>query len=237
MSTDAADGPMPLIAQRALEFVQDGQVIGLGSGRAATAFVQALGRRVQAGVHVRGVPTSEATADLSRRLGIPLTTLDESFPLDLAVDGADEVDPRLDLIKGLGGALVREKVVAASARRFIVLVGPEKVEEKVVPVLGSRGTLPVEVLPFALGLCTRRLHELGYPGRLRTDPRTGQPFRSDNGNPILDCRTGPLTDPQGLEAQVRAIPGVVGTGLFLGMADTVLIQRGDEVEVRQKRSS
>jgi ribose 5-phosphate isomerase A len=238
VSTDAAaDGTVPLIAQRALEFVQDGQVVGLGSGKASTAFVRALGRRVQAGLRVRGVPTSEATAALARQLGIPLATLDEGFPLDLAVDGADEVDPRLDLIKGLGGALVREKVVAASARRLVILVGPEKVEEKLVAVLGSRGTLPVEVLPFALGLCTRRLLELGLPGGLRADPQTGQPLRTDNGNHILDCRTGPLLDPGGLEARLRAVPGVVGTGLFLGMADTVLIQRGDTVEVRRRSSS
>jgi ribose 5-phosphate isomerase A len=237
VSTEAPEGTIPLISQRALEFVQDGQAIGLGSGRAATAFVQALGRRVQAGLRVRGVPTSEATADVARRLGIPLTTLDEHFPLDLTVDGADEVDPHLDLVKGLGGALVREKIVAASSRRLVILVGPENVVEKVTPVLGTRGVLPVEVIPCALALVGRRLQELGFPGRLRTDARTGQPFRSDNGNPILDCRIGPLADPRGLEAQLRAIPGVVGTGLFLGMADTVLIQRGGEVEVRQRRSS
>jgi ribose 5-phosphate isomerase A len=228
---------IPLISQRALEFVQEGQVVGLGSGRAATAFVQALGRRVQAGLHVLGVPTSEATAALARGLGIPLTTLDEHLPLDLTVDGADEVDPRLDLIKGLGGALVREKVVAAASRRLVILVGPENVEAKTVPVLGSRGTLPVEVVPFALALCARRLAELGYPGRLRADARTGQPFRTDNGNHILDCRTGPLADPGELEARILAIPGVVGTGLFLGMADTVLIQRGDVVEVLERSSS
>jgi ribose 5-phosphate isomerase A len=238
MSTHpAADGTVPLISQRALEFVQDGQALGLGSGKASTAFIRALGRRVQAGLRVRGVPTSESTAALARELGIPLVTLDEVFPLDLAVDGADEVDPRLDLIKGLGGALVREKVVAAAARRLVILVGPEKVAEKTVAVLGGRGTLPVEVLPFALGLCTRRLLDLGLPSVLRPDPQTGRPFRTDNGNHILDCRTGPLSDPAGLEARLLAVPGVVGTGLFLGMADTVLIQRGDTVEVRRRSST
>jgi ribose 5-phosphate isomerase A len=233
VSSDA-DAPVPLISQRALEFVQDGQALGLGSGKASMAFVRALGRRVQAGLRVRGVPTSEGTAALARQFGIPLVTLEEAFPLDLAVDGADEVDPRLDMIKGLGGALVREKIVAAAARRFIILIGPEKVEEKTVTALGSRGTLPVEVVPFALGLCTRRLLELGLPSVVRPDPKTGQPFRTDNGNIILDCRTGPLPDPGKLEEGLRAIPGVVGTGLFLGMAETVLIQRGDTVEVRRR---
>src|SRR5438128_7897173 len=138
--------PIPLISKRALEFVQDGDVVGLGSGSASTAFIHALGERVRAGLHVRGVPTSEATAQLARQLDIPLVTLEElegEQPINVAVDGADEVDANLNLVKGLGGALVREKIVAAAARRLVILVGPEKLENKLHAVLGTRGVLPV----------------------------------------------------------------------------------------------
>jgi ribose 5-phosphate isomerase A len=215
------------IAERALEFVPDGGVVGLGTGHAAAAFLHALGERVRAGLRVRGVPTSQASADLARQLGIPLTTLDEVDALDVDVDGADEVDPRGDLIKGYGGAMVREKIVAASARRLVILVGPEKL----VPVLGSHGKLPVEVIPFGLPLCRRGLTSLGCAPELRT--HDGRPFVTDNGNVILDCRVSPLARPAELEQAIRAIPGVVGTGLFLGMVPTVLVQRGDTVEVHQ----
>src|SRR5262245_14928442 len=142
------------IVERALELVPNGARIGLGSGRAAQAFVKALGEGIRSGrVRVEGVPTSEETAALAGREGIPLLTLAEAGVLDLTVDGADEVDPNLDLIKGYGRALVREKVVAASSRRLVILVG----DEKLVPRLGTRGKLPVEVTPFALALCERRL--------------------------------------------------------------------------------
>jgi ribose 5-phosphate isomerase A len=206
------------IVERALELVPDGSRIGLGSGRASQAFVKALGERVRVGgLRVHGVPTSEETARLARQEGIPLLTLAEAGILDLTVDGADEVDPNLDLIKGYGRALVREKIVAASSRRLIILVG----DEKLVPRLGTRGKLPVEVTPFALPLCERRLGELSC----RPVPyRQGEGlFVTDNGNHILDCQIEPISDPAGLELDIRAIPGVVGTGLFLGMADTVLV--------------
>jgi ribose 5-phosphate isomerase A len=212
------------LARRALEFVPDDAVVGLGSGRAAAAFIRVLGGAVQAGMRVRGVPTSNGSADLARSFGIPLTTLDAVETLDVVIDGADEVDPHLDLIKGLGGALVREKIVASAARRVVILVG----EEKLVSVLGSRGVLPVEVVPFALTFCVRRLTRLSLAA---TPRRAGDElFVTDNGNHILDCKVSALADPAGLEQQLRAIPGVVGTGLFLGMADTVLIQRPGGIE-------
>jgi ribose 5-phosphate isomerase A len=205
------------IYERALEFIMDGAAIGLGSGRAATAFTKLLGARVQAGFHVRVVPTSRATADLATQLGLPLVSLDEAMPLDLAVDGADEVDPELNLIKGYGRALVREKIVAAASRKLVILVG----SEKVVPVLGTRGKLPVEVVPFGLPVCRRRLADLGcHPIPYLVD---GHLFITDNGNHILDCEISRIAQPAKLESDIRAIPGVVGTGLFLGMADTVLI--------------
>jgi ribose 5-phosphate isomerase A len=219
------------LADTALENVRDGFVVGLGSGRASTSFVQALGRRVREGLRVRGIPTSNATAALARQLGIPLATFDDVETIDLAVDGADEVDPRLNLIKGRGGALVREKIVAVAARRLLILVGPEKL----VPTLGSHGVLPVEVVPFGNGWCRRRLTELGYPATPRAV--NGQLVVTDNGNPILDCAVPVLSDPAALQLTVQAIPGVVGTGLFLGMADTVLIERGDQVEIRRRPTS
>jgi ribose 5-phosphate isomerase A len=213
------------IVERALELVASHSRIGLGSGRAAQAFVKGLGERVRAGrLQVYGVPTSEATEKLAMEEDIPLLSLAQSGTLDLTVDGADEVDPHLDLIKGYGRALVREKIVAASSRRLVILVG----DEKLVPKLGTRGKLPVEVVPFALPLCERRLAELGC----RPVPyfQGGALFVTDNGNHILDCQIGPITDPVQLEYDIRAIPGVVGTGLFLGMADTVLV--GDRVDFR-----
>jgi ribose 5-phosphate isomerase A len=218
------------IYERALELIPDGGVIGLGSGRAATAFTQALAARVQAGcLRVRGVPTSRATAELAIRLGIPLVTLAEAPELDLDVDGADEVAPNLDLIKGYGRALVREKIVAASSRQVIILV----TRPKLVPQLGTRGKLPVEVLEFALPLCERRLRALG----LRPVPymKDDGLFLSDNGNPILDCEIPPIPDAAQLELAIRAIPGVVGTGLFLGMATRVLIGETDTFELIEER--
>jgi ribose 5-phosphate isomerase A len=213
------------IIERALELVKDGSRIGLGSGRAAQLFVKALGERVRGGhLHVNGVPTSRETESLALEEAIPLVTLAQAGTLDLTVDGADEVDPNLDLIKGYGRALVREKVVAASGHRLIILVG----DEKLVPRLGTRGKLPVEVTPFALPLCERRLNELGcQPVPCVQGDRL---FVTDNGNHILDCRIDPITDAPRLDMDIRAIPGVVGTGLFLGMADTVLV--GDRTNFR-----
>ena len=214
------------IIERALELVPNGSRIGLGSGRAAQAFVKALGERVRSGsLHVHGVPTSEETASLARKDGIPLVTLAEAGILDLTVDGADEVDPQLDLIKGYGRAMVREKIVAASSRRLVILVG----DEKLVPQLGTRGKLPVEVVPFALPLVRAAAARTRLPSRFLTC-KDGSLFVTDNGNHILDCRIGPIPDAARLEIDIRAIPGVVGTGLFLGMADTVLV--GDRNDFR-----
>ncbi|MFL5244933.1 MAG: ribose-5-phosphate isomerase RpiA [Gemmataceae bacterium] len=211
------------ISDQALSYIAEGTIVGLGSGRAATAFIESLGRRVKAGFKIRGVPTSGKTADLAIQLGIPLVSLDAIDQVDITIDGADEVDPQLNLIKGLGGALVREKIVAASAKRLVILVG----SEKIVKTLGEHGILPVEVVPFGLALCKRKLTELGCPPVLRL--KDGQPFVTDNGNLVLDCQIAPLADPAGLEQRILAIPGVVGSGLFLGMADLVLVQDGANV--------
>lgn len=216
-----------MLATHALQFVRPQSVIGLGSGRAASAFLMALAARLRDGFSIRGVPTSSETARRCRQLGIPLAELDER-PLDVTIDGADEVDPRLNLIKGYGGALVRERIVAAASRRQVILVEADKL----VPVLGSRGRLPVEIIPFALPLCADRLATLGCPPTLRQEE--GRPFVTDNGNFILDCAVDPIEDPAWLERTIRAIPGVVDTGLSLGTADIVLVAEGGRVrEVRR----
>jgi ribose 5-phosphate isomerase A len=213
------------LAAGALELTRDAAVIGLGTGRAASAFVQALGLEARAGRAVRGVPSSEAIARLARAAGIRLVGLDEG-PLDVTVDGADEVDPDLNLIKGYGGALVRERIVAAAARRQLILIDATKL----VPVLGSRGRLPVEVL-----LCCRRLRELGCEPEVRT--LEGRPFVSDNGNAVVDCAVAPITDAPALDRRLRAVPGVLDTGLFLGTADTVLVAEGGALrELRRGRN-
>lgn len=216
------------LAAYAVSLVPDGAGVGLGSGRAAAAFVRALGDRVRQGLRVRGVPTSEATAALARVAGIPLVELDRT-PLDLTVDGADEVDPELNLIKGYGGALVRERIVAAASRRQVILV----TADKLVPRLGTRGRLPVEIVPFARRLCERRLEALGCRPELRGGERA--PFLTDNGNLILDCGIAPLDDPAGLEREIRRIPGVVDTGLFLGTADTVVVAEDGRVRTLEPK--
>jgi len=217
------------MARRAAELVQDGSAVGLGTGHAASAFLVALADRVRRGLQVRCVATSRATEAAARELGLPLVSLEEVGELDLDVDGADEIDPALDLVKGYGGALVRERIVAAASRRLVILAGTEKL----VPTLGARGVLPVEVVPFGWAFCARRLGELGHPSRRRMEG--GAPLVTDNGNHILDCAVEPLADPAALERRIRAIAGVVGTGLFLGMADAAFIEdaRG-EVTVRQR---
>jgi ribose 5-phosphate isomerase A len=191
--------------------------LGLGSGRAASAFVRALAARCREGLAVAGVPTSEATARLARDLGVPLIELDRA-PLDLTVDGADEVDPELDLVKGFGGAMARERIVAAASRRQVILV----TADKLVPRLGTRGRVPVEVLPFARPLAEVRLEALGLAPRLRAAP-DGAPVRSDNGNLIIDAGLRPVADARALDRAIREIPGVVDTGLFLGTAERVLV--------------
>jgi len=210
-------GALEQLAARALEFVRDGAIVGLGSGRAASAFVRALAGQVREGRAVRGVPTSEATAALARELGVPLVGLGEGA-IEVTVDGADEVDPALSLIKGYGGAMLRERIVAAASRRQVILVEAEKL----VPILGSRGRLPLEVLPFALPLALERLDRHGLRPAVRR-------ALSDNGNVIVDCAVGPIADPAALDRELRSIPGVIDTGFFLGTADTVLVAEGGRI--------
>lgn len=224
-----------IIAQKAVELIAPDMVVGLGTGAAATQFIEALGARVKAGLKVRGIPTSDVSGNLAKQLGIPLVTFDDVEAIDVCVDGADEVDPNCDLIKGYGGALLREKVVAGFSRKFVVLVGPAKDarQKKVVPALGTNGKLPVEVVTFALTPASRRIRALGLEPVLRL--KDGKPYVTDNGGYILDCKTGPIKDAAALDRALHAIPGVSGTGLFIKMAHTVMIQEGDKVEVRHPK--
>ena len=216
-------------AQAALEFVEPGMTLGLGTGRAASAFVEALGDRVSEGLEITGVPTSEATEQLARELDIPLTTLEAAGRLDITFDGADEVDDALDLIKGYGAAMVREKVVAASSEQLVILVGPEKL----VSAIGERGRLPIEVLPFGETLVRHELAKLGLDATIRQG-NDGETLVTDNGNWVLDAKLAAPLDATALERAIVGMPGVLGTGFFLGMADAVLVGSGEDVEVRRR---
>lgn len=221
------DPGVQAVAARALDLVTDGSRIGLGSGRAAMLFLDGLAARVRDGLRVSAVPTSETVADFALKARIPLIELGVGGLLDLTVDGADEVAPSLDLVKGWGGALVRERIVAASSLRQVILVS----ENKLVQGLGERGRVPVEVIPFAAWLVARELAALDIvPTRRMADGRDG-PFVTDNGNWIIDCALRvPLADTSSarqLEQVIRAIAGVVDTGLFLGTADVVLVGHTD----------
>jgi ribose 5-phosphate isomerase A len=219
------DPALSALAAKALDLVPDGSRIGLGTGHAAEAFLRALADRVRQGLRVRGVPSSEATARLARSLGLGLDTLDADEPLAVTIDGADEVEREsLNLIKGRGGALVRERIVAAAARRQVILV----TADKLVGRLGEHGLLPVEVLPFAAPFCRRRIAALGPTPALRM--HDGSPYVTDNGNWILDCGVQPPQDAAALERSLLSIPGVVDTGLFLGTASLVLVARDGHVE-------
>jgi len=227
------DPAVEAAAASALELVRDGMRLGLGTGHGALAFVARLAERVRSGLRVVGVPTSEATAAEARRLGIPLGALDDD-ELALTVDGADEVAPNLDLVKGFGGALVRERIVAMASRRQVILVGREKLVDR----LGTRGRIPIEVVPFACPLVVRRVRALGLEPVVRL--AEGRQVVSDNGNLTLDCGIAtPLADARAarvLAADLRAIPGVVDTGLFLGTAERVLVGHPDgHVDVLQAR--
>jgi len=208
----------------AAKLVRDGDIVGLGTGSTAYFAVVALGERVKAGLKIIGIPTSLHTADLARAVGIPLTTLDEHPEIDITIDGADEVDPKLNLIKGGGGALTREKVIATASKKMVVVAD----SGKVVAVLG-KFPLPVEVIPFARTVVERKIVALGASPKLRMKP-DGSPFLTDNGNQILDCSFGKIDDPPALARELSGTPGVVEHGLFIGLAKLVVVGRGASVE-------
>lgn len=214
-----------LAAQRAVEFVEDGMNVGLGTGSTATLFIQELGKRVQSGLRIQAIATSEASRLLARQLGIKITNFNETPVLDLNVDGADEVAPGLALIKGGGGAHLREKIVASAAERFIVVAD----STKVVPQLG-RFPLPVEVFQLALPLVQRRLDAIGLNPTLRPARNAQGPWITDEGNLILDCHCVVISDPERLARELKTIVGVVEHGLFLKMATLALVAGENGVE-------
>lgn len=214
-------------AQRALDFVQDGMSLGLGSGTTSAIFIRQLGERVKQGLRIRGIATSAASQQLAESLSIPITTFDQCPELDLAIDGADEVAHSkglgLVLIKGGGGALLREKIVESAARRFIVIAD----STKLVPVLG-RFPLPVEVIQMALPIVSRKIEALGLNPKLRRHP-DGSLYITDENNFILDCACGTIPDPAKTAAELRNIVGIVEHGLFVNMATLALIAGDDGV--------
>jgi ribose 5-phosphate isomerase A len=212
------DEAKALVGQRAAEMVKDGMRVGLGTGSTSVQFIHALGARVQAGLKIRCVASSESSASLGRSLGMEVVTLNELPELDLYIDGADEVAPGLALIKGGGAALLREKIVASAAKRFVVVVD----ESKIVPQLG-RFPLPVEVIKMALPLVERRLSDLGLNPVLRMLKDGSGPLLTDEQNYILDCHCGAIPEPEETAAEIRSIVGVVEHGLFLGMASMALV--------------
>ncbi len=222
-----------LAAKRAVEFISDGMNVGLGTGSTATLFIRELGKAVAGGLRIQGIATSDASRDLALQLGIPITNFDETPVLDVNVDGADEVCAGpgigLNLIKGGGGAHLREKIVASAAREFIVVADETKVVEKL-----GKFPLPVEVIQLALPLVTRRLEDLGLHPTLRPARNGNGPWITDEGNVILDCHCGVIEDPEETAAEIRNIVGVVEHGLFLGMATLALV--AGENGVRELRA-
>lgn len=219
-----------LAGRAAAQLVHDGDVVGLGTGSTAYFAVLALGERVKAGMKIVGIPTSNATAELAKKVGIALTTFDDHPSIDITIDGADELDPHLNLIKGGGGALLREKVVAAASKKVVIVAD----SAKTVPVLG-KFPLPIEIVAFARAVVENKIKSLGATVKLRTKPDVaGKPggaiYLTDNGNPILDCHFGQIPDPAPLARTLSDTPGIVEHGLFIGLAGEALIGTKDGVE-------
>ncbi len=206
-------------AESAAELVQFGMIVGLGSGSTAALAVAAIGRRVKNGLRIIGIPTSEQTAGQARELGIPLSSLGEHAQIDLTIDGADEVElGTLNLIKGRGGALLREKIVASATVQLVIIVD----ETKLVRQLGVHEPVPVEVVPFGWQATAARIRKLGADPNLRLRP-DGQTYTTDGGHYILDCRFGPIQSPASLQGQLDAIVGLVEHGLFVGLTSQVVV--------------
>jgi ribose 5-phosphate isomerase A len=229
--TDPRDRLKRDAAERAVKFVEQGMVLGLGTGSTAAFVVEALARRVAEGLSIVAIPTSEHTAEAARKLGIRLTTFAEHRLIDLAIDGADEVERgSLNLIKGHGGALLREKIVATASHRFIVVVDDEKLVDR----LGERFPVPVEIAQFGWQATAALLEKLGTKPELRQ--LDGRTFVTDGGNFILDCPFGPIAEPRRLEQAIKTIVGVVENGLFLGRSTAVVVASGAGVEIMTPRA-
>ncbi|WP_455241321.1 ribose-5-phosphate isomerase RpiA [Petrachloros mirabilis] len=218
-------------ALKAVEYVADGMVVGLGTGSTAKHMVIALGEKVKAGMKLRGVATSQETAMLAKQSGITLIDADNRWVIDVAIDGADQVDPQFNLIKGGGGALLKEKIVAASARKFIVLID----HTKQVPVLGGTFPLPIEVVPFGWGSTAREIEAL-TKSHVVLRERNGSPFKTEAGNVIVDVHVGRIDHPKDLEIALNQIPGIVETGLFVDRTDLLIVgtPHGTETHIAKR---
>ncbi|PYX50955.1 MAG: ribose 5-phosphate isomerase A [Acidobacteria bacterium] len=224
----ANDQEKEAAARASLKYVKEGQVVGLGTGSTAAFFIRLLAEQVKNGLRIRGIPTSVRSREMAEELGIPLTTLDECQEIAVTVDGADEVDPQLRLIKGGGGAMLREKIVASATKQLVIVADASKQ----VSVLG-KFPLPVEVIQFAQALVAKRITKLGAQVSVRK-AADGNPYVTDEKNHILDCHFGKIPDADGLARELSEMPGVVEHGLFIGMASVVLFARGNEiVELRK----
>jgi len=220
------------VALEAVKKVRDGSVIGLGSGSTVAYAIRELGRRVrEENLRILGVPSSYKTFLLAVECGVPLTTLNEHPLLDLDIDGADQIDSELNLIKGMGGALTREKIVAAASKRLIIIAD----ETKLASSLGEGQLLPIEVLPFALPLVADRIRRMGGKPKLRERKDGSGPYVTDNGNFILDVDFGVIEDPKDLESRIKRIPGVIETGLFIEMVDEALIGTRSGVKILKRK--
>jgi ribose 5-phosphate isomerase A len=227
MSNQNLESLKKAAALTAVEFVRDGMVVGLGTGSTAKHLIIALGEKVRAGMKLRGVPTSHETAELARQQGISLIDQDNAWIIDVAIDGADQVDPNFNLIKGGGGALLKEKIVAASARQFIVMVD----HTKRVPVLGGSFPLPIEVVPFGWGSTAREIEAL-TKSRVVLRERNGAPFKTESGNLIVDVHIDRIEQPRELEMWLNHIPGIVETGLFVNRTDILIVGTPQGVETQ-----
>jgi ribose 5-phosphate isomerase A len=226
--SDIRDQEKQAAAREAVRLVEPGSIVGLGSGSTATYAIRFVAERVRQGLKITAIPTSLKTKQLAEQLGIPLTTLEEHPQIDIDIDGADEIDPHLNLIKGGGGALLREKIIASASKRFVVVAE----SAKQVPCLG-KFPLPVEVIPFAQPIVKTRIEALGAKVSLR-QYAYGNPYVTDEGHHILDCSFGRIEDPPALARRLREIPGVVEHGLFIGMAELALVGKdGGVTLVRQ----
>jgi ribose 5-phosphate isomerase A len=222
---DAHDHAKELAAQKALEFVQDGMIVGLGSGTTATRFIKLLGERVQQGLKVRSIPSSRNSEVLAKSLAIPVIDFHETSEIDVTIDGADEIAPGLALIKGGGGALLREKIVASASKKFIVVADSSKIVEHL-----GKFPLPIEVIPMAAPLVATKLGAMGIRPQVR-HATSGEDYITDEGNLILDCACGEIADPESLAASIRAIVGVVEHGLFLNMANLAIVSSEREIRL------
>ena len=224
----ANESEKELVGRASARFVNDGNIVGLGTGSTAVYAVQAVADRVKGGLKILCIPTSVRTKDQATSLGSPLTTLDEHQEIDVTIDGADEIDPKLCLIKGGGGALLREKIIASASRKMVVIAD----STKLVPVLG-KFPLPVEVVGFAQAVVAKKIEAMGAEVSLRKDA-AGKIYITDEGHHILDCKFGQIPDPPSLARKLSDIPGVMEHGLFIGLASLVLIGKGNVVEEIQR---